>query len=812
MDKSIRGKEKSLFTRMGKNNLFAQRFHELLSSNVGDWTNKEKEYILSCAVLFFNYYNLNTAYKNYFRIGYYIILKYAILFKDYKPLYDISLQIGFYPISDFIIKHKLIEMSTLYENLINQSIYERYRSDSNYIETFEQNNTSKDILSNEVNDIVYVAPTSYGKSSLVKDIIKKFKYDKIGIIVPTKSLLTQTYNDIKRLGLNYKLILHDEMYSEEYDRFIGILTQERATRLLSQHPIHFDLMVVDEAHNLFKDDSRSIILSRLILLNYSKNKKQRLIYLSPLVNDGNNLKLRQINSNFVIKGINHDLKTFEIYYWKDNKSLIYNRFNDLYIEESEEIDFWSYIQKHSKNKNFVYLYRPKHIEKFARDLYNKLAPIPISDELSEVISTLKTEVHPSFYMISMLERGVIYLHAKMPTIIKEYLEDVFKKESAIKYMIANNVILEGVNHPIDNLFIASTYSIQGKQLINLIGRVNRLNEVFSGANSSLDRLVSTVHFIEHSDYSSSDMKNKIVLLRDYSFSDEIENPLIESYDVNKKKTESKEVKDKEIIDTTDIILSNKAETLYDRIAKYLLENDIASMYTNQANVYHIIENNIKSFVLHEEIQIVDVVYEIFVKNLEPYICDIEISRLQNKPAINYYNRYLTNIQKMSLNERIVITTNYFKEKAVTPDPLLYIGASYGECSKNTNDYQVGKMVYVNLVGKSEREMVNLAIVKLKLEEDFVSYKLVKLIQFLHDFEIIPNDFYNQYMYGTVDETVISLVRQGLGVNVVKKIFDDNQIANLYWDNNGNLKATEDFILYMKKLSPLVRFELEKHLI
>ena len=68
------------------------------------------------------------------------------------------------------------------------------------------------------------------------------------------------------------------------------------------------------------------------------------------------------------------------------------------------------------------------------------------------------------------------------------------------------------------------------------------------------------------------------------------------------------------------------------------------------------------------------------------------------------------------------------------------------------------------------------------------------------------------MYGTVDETVISLVRQGLGVNVVKKIFDDNQIANLYWDNNGNLKATEDFILYMKKLSPLVRFELEKHLI
>jgi hypothetical protein len=68
------------------------------------------------------------------------------------------------------------------------------------------------------------------------------------------------------------------------------------------------------------------------------------------------------------------------------------------------------------------------------------------------------------------------------------------------------------------------------------------------------------------------------------------------------------------------------------------------------------------------------------------------------------------------------------------------------------------------------------------------------------------------MYGTVDETVISLVRQGLGVNVVKKIFDDKQVENLYWDKNGNLKANGDFIQYMGTLSPLVKFELEKHIL
>ena len=813
MDKKNRGYEKSLFTQIGKTNkLFTKLFHELLSSRIETWSNREKEYILSCAVLFFNHYDLNQRYKNFFRMGYYIILKYAIIFKDYKPLYDISLQIGFYPISDFILKHKLIESENLFEELINKFVSKRYRSYNNYVETYEQNITSKEILSDDVNDIVYIAPTSYGKSSLIKDIIRKFNYERIGIIVPTKSLLTQTYNDIKSLDLDYKIILHDEMYSNKYNKFIGVLTQERATRLLSKHQVSFDLLVVDEAHNLFKNDSRSIILSRLILLNHSKNNKQRVIYLSPLVDDSNNLRLRRINSNFVTKGINHDLKTFEVFYWKNNQVSIYNRFNNLYVSLSQNIDFWSYIHANSKNKNFIYLYRPKHIENFAKDLYKSLVPVEITEELYHVISTLKEEVHPSFYMISMLERGIIYLHAKMPTIIKEYLEVIFKKEPSIRYMIANNVILEGVNHPIDNLFIASTYAMHGKQLTNLIGRVNRLNEVFSGDKANLSRLVSSIHFIEHPDYSSDNMLNKIVLLRDYNFVDEIDNPLIESYNAGKKKTEKEENKDKEIVKTTDMILFSKEDTLYDRIVRYLLENDIISIYKEPSKVYSIIENNVKTFVFKEGIQIINIVCEIFIRDLDSYIYDDEISRLKNQAAVNYYNKYLNSIQKMSLNEKILITTKYFKNKAETKDPLLYIGSSYGECSKSTLTYKGGKNVYIDLAKKNESELVNLAIVKLKIEEDFINYKLVKLIQFLHDFNIISDDYYNQYMYGTTDENVINLVRQGLGVNVAKKILDDNQVENLYWDKNGNLKATKKFVQYMNGLAPLTKFELERFLI
>ena len=203
MDKNTRNKEKRLFIQIkNSNSLFNRAFlmsYCLQKLIVG--TTEDKEYILSCALLFLNYYNQNPCYKNYFRIGYYIILKYSILFKDYKPLYDISLQIGFYPISDYILKHGIIQVDSLSEELINKSISEHYLYNNSYVETFEQYINSREILSNKLSDVVYVAPTSYGKSSLIKDVIKTFRYDKIGIIVQPNTLLTQIYNDIKKSKL-----------------------------------------------------------------------------------------------------------------------------------------------------------------------------------------------------------------------------------------------------------------------------------------------------------------------------------------------------------------------------------------------------------------------------------------------------------------------------------------------------------------------------------------------------------------------------------------------------------------------------------
>ena len=82
--------------KLGRDQIFEQNFRKLcldLQLEI-----KEKEYLLSCALLFFQYYNQDKKFKGYFKIGFYILLKYGIQTRDFKPLYEISLQLGFYPI------------------------------------------------------------------------------------------------------------------------------------------------------------------------------------------------------------------------------------------------------------------------------------------------------------------------------------------------------------------------------------------------------------------------------------------------------------------------------------------------------------------------------------------------------------------------------------------------------------------------------------------------------------------------------------------------------------------------------------------
>lgn len=821
--------EKAQLTALKNSTEFNTTFSKLLI-NDDSLSSLEKEYILLCSLLFLKVYNNDRRFRNYFKIGYYIILKYSLLFNDYRPLFEISMQIGFYPICKTIINKGLITIESLSELISYKIINNKFENPrERYLETLEQNIASHDLLISETSNLLYIAPTSFGKSSLIKDFILNGTYSKIGIIVPTKSLLVQTYKDIKELNLEFKLITHDEMYNGE-EKFIGILTQERATRLLRKN-IAFDILFIDEAHNIFrynKQNSRGILLARLIEANQAINNQHKVIYLSPLIDDPNNIKLENTRelTSAVVK---HNLKSEDIFLLENENVSIYNRFTNEYRSLNKRINFIEYILLNAEMKNFIYNFRPKNIEELAKELYENIAQSIEDSSINLIVSTLANEVHENFYVNKYLGKGIVYIHGKIPNQIKEYLEFKFKTIRNLKYIIANKVILEGINLPIETIFVTSTSYLDGKDLVNLIGRVNRLNYVFQEEN--LQKLNPKIHFLSVLRYQGAySMINKIELLRNHSFKDKLENPLLSSYDIDKldfSKTEhltKEEVKERRrendniIKENTKFLIDNREnQTLLIRIKKYFIENSFEEFYTDIDNVITQILINSK-FSKNEEwnnLNLVQKIVEIFINNNLDNIKDYEIERLKNPAAQNYYNFYLTTTLKQSLKQNIISTFQYLRSKSRTLDPYMFIGKSYGEVIRYSDIYnsQIYKdTVYVNLAdNKSDEVLINLSIIKLKIEEDFVSYKLNKLIVFLYDFDLISEDEYLIHIYGTTNRELIKLVRLGLVPSVVHKIIEDGQSQNLKLTAFGNLEANSEFLQYLNLQNDLFKFEIQKYL-
>lgn len=822
--------EKRFLTDIIKKNIEFRNVLIKLTTNQ-NLEDNEKSFILTSALIFLKEYDINKKYKTYAEIAYSLILKYSIFYSDYKPLYDFATLFGFYPISKTILDNNLLNTNNLKDLFVSIQLQEFLnKTEKNiYTETYEQYKERKKFLEDDSNEKGFLAPTSYGKSSVIIDYINKLdNNNKVVIVVPTKSLLMQTYRMIRDANLGYKILIHEEMYVNE-KKFIAVFTQERALRLLKRKKdIFFDILIIDEAHNLLKKvksgDSRSLLLTRLLRLNKNLNKNQKVVYLSPLINKIENLKFQNeqiINPHT----INFNIKSPELYELRIDKTIVkhnkyfINKIN-LGFEVGRSEDFITYIHDNSALKNFIYYNSPRIIEKLAIKLSEKIEQVHDFRNISEIIDTLKEEVHDGFYGIDLLNYGIIYLHGKLPDLIKEYLEHKFKTLPELKYVIANSVILEGINLPIDTLFILNTYGLNGKELTNLIGRVNRLNEIFKEGNN-LGKLLPQIHFVNNKfeNKDNSNMFSKILQLRNRMFDDKIENPTLENFNIEKEK-EIDKINIVKLIEDEDFLITNASEDLL-RLKQYLIENGINLFYSDTNKIteklltkLREIESSSSSW---HDTKLLDKIFKIFIEDFEnddKFIIDFEFFRLRQEVARNFYEVYIEN-RKYSLKQNVNKLYKYLKSRKESDDKehhLYYIGETYGELPYKSEIYFKdihNKNVAIDLAQKNDKELINYAIVKLKIEDDFISFKLNKFIVFLYDYELISDDVYNKYVYGTTDKKIISFSKFGLNISLISRLEKDNQIVNLSFDSNNNLRANKSFRLYLNTLSDFKRFEIER---
>lgn len=830
-------REKTTLTALIKGNAF---FKDVISKLTldQDLNKDEKSFILSCALIFLDHYNKDRRYRSYADFAYYLVLKYSLNFQDYKPLYDFSIEFGFFPITDAILKNNLLGETNFKDFIVGLKLSD-YENEidvkSKYVETFEQNTERIEFVKDTSQEKSFLAPTSFGKSSVIVEYINSLEQkQKIAIIVPTKSLLMQTYKMIRDADLGYRILMHNEMYKNETN-FIAVFTQERALRLLKSAELVYDSLIIDEAHNIFKRDNRSLLLARLIRLNKNRKGDCKIVYLSPLIDKVDSLR---INSEQVINShtINFNIKSPEIFeFTLENKLLKHNRFfinnNNTGLELFSFQNHFELIQKTSKSKNFLYNFRPVHIEHLAKNLV-EICKDNENDSIKKIITILKDEVHEKFYCIPLLKKGIIYLHGKLPDLIKEYLEAKFKEIEEINYVVANSVILEGMNLPIDNLYIFNTRGLKGKELTNLIGRVNRLNEIFKHGNN-LSKLLPSVYFVNNELYNKHGanavkMFNKIKLLRDRSFSDIIDNPILDEFDIDsikdpdKNAQQNKRDKVEKLLELEDFLVKENL-TPKEKLKQYFIENSFNIFYDDlDFLVEKILESiNSKSYLSPDwnDKNIIDKIFILFIKDFvdkDNFMVDYEFFRLKEERARNYYHTHIEN-RKKSLKENIQIVFNYLKSRKISANPkdhIYYIGTTYGEEIYQSNKYfneLNNSKVAINLKVKNDEELINYAIVKLKIEDDFISFKLNKFIVFLYDFNIISKDEYNEYVYGTTNEEKIELTKFGLTIGLIDRLTKDQQLENLKFDENNNLTSNENFQIYLETLNDFQRFEIERFL-
>ena len=233
-----------------------------------------------------------------------------------------------------------------------------------------------------------IAPTSYGKSELILSAVKEYAGKKICVLTSTKALLIQTKKRVQQIskGIFPKIVVHPEMYNPNDSSCLAVLTQERLLRIFKKDPqLSFDCIIVDEAHEMLEDDSRSRTLANVIIVAQKRNPEVAFKFLTPFLADSTNLKARYTTYDIEGFKVSEYIKTekYFLYDLRNHTGLkLYDQFLNKYlpISDNRNLGFEEDVVKaYSAGKNIIYLNKPTDIEKFA---------LALADVLPEVDSEL----------------------------------------------------------------------------------------------------------------------------------------------------------------------------------------------------------------------------------------------------------------------------------------------------------------------------------------------------------------------------------------------------------------------------------------
>lgn len=443
----------------------------------------------------------------------FLIQNYSIIMERElkKKISDIIITLDLYPL---LYDKNYFSYDRKFFNLFDE-ISIKIREKNNKLLSDTQYFVRNKIL--EKKNIVFSAPTSFGKSSIVIDAIQELltnnKINKVLFILPTKALINEYRRKIKKI-IKDIIVLENPHVIDNYEKVIYLFTPERFIVFFENNKdVKIDYVINDEAQALIninkkKCVNRSILLAKT--LSIISNENIPIIFLMPYVSkpyesfifkyinvdkdemiEISDEILPFVSNNYYMLDVNENGELFRYDFSKDsgieyaNKKYIstangkFDRDNlecwgNLVVDNIKKIiDIEKKFIIFCTNKNQIKLIANRIIE-------NRTCEVKkISYRMQALINYIEKNLGPEFEFIDFLKNGIAVHFSEIDSYIRRQVEIIFNEETDLKGMICTSTLLQGVNLNAQNLIMIykNKFSSIGNVEIdyrNLIGRSARL--------------------------------------------------------------------------------------------------------------------------------------------------------------------------------------------------------------------------------------------------------------------------------------------------------------------------------------------------
>lgn len=415
------------------------------------------------------------------KIAIHILDKWKIISDDLKPIWsDIIEAVGYYPYLEKCAAQG-VEVTSLAEK-IRQQYHKSHYIEGVYMHS-EQKRISDVIFSGR--NVVVSAPTSFGKSLLIEEIVASRKYKNIVVIQPTLALLDETRRKLKKYNQFYKIIVRTTQQPSQEQGNLFLLTAERVVEY-SDFP-QIDFLIIDEFYKLS--------MKRMDSVRDGVNSYDR-------VNALNNAFLRIYNTfspQFYLLGPNTSISSrfkqrYNVEYINTSYSLVDSSIVDmtksydtgLSAKKKEiakiEALFSLLYNRLSDEQTLVFCSSPAHCRKLA-EKYSVYVEERQPTKRDLPICAWISELFPQWSLNKYLRYGIGIHDASLPKHIGNSIVRYFNQKRT-NVVFCTSTIIEGVNTSAHNVVIFDDNKGGNKldyfDFCNIKGRAGRMMEHFIG--------------------------------------------------------------------------------------------------------------------------------------------------------------------------------------------------------------------------------------------------------------------------------------------------------------------------------------------